>query len=521
MMARLARVATVVAISCASLAAPLSAQTSPYVPLDNPAYLYIAALQARGVLRGLSLLERPLTVTAIRKAIAAEPARPAPVDGWLRRLSHAIAKYGVATMGDSAAGLGYLASGGFRGVAQTSGQRELMLADAINGVYPGATLRGVASAGRVVAAARLMADNRLRDDPDFAGKKDRWVRGRMEESYISAQWALGEISFGRLSRNWGPAPLDGAHLGGAPYSYDHVYGRLGVDRLHLSTVIARLDDTPTLTAADAATPSRTPTGPMAQRHLAIHRLSAMFGGFEIAGTESYLYSGVGRGLSFSLSNPLNLYNLAQYNERETGNAAYSVDMAWRTPGPWVGAQLFLDDFQVDECSPLCNEPSSWAVTATVEGIPLGLPHRLFASYTRVTNLVYRTLDPTERYASFGVGLGRAFTDYDELRLGVDLGITSLATTRVYAGLRRQGEGDYRRPFPRPSDYATTTQFLDGQTRRAARVGLTGGMTADAVHATWDLGLNRTRMQSSSRTDFEGRITFQWEPDWLTLRGATH
>lgn len=515
--------ATALALSCAVISRPAMAQTSPYVPLDDPAYAYIAALQARGALRALPLLERPLTVGAIRRALAADADQPiSPVtQAWMRRLAHTIGRYAVATTGDSSAGFGYLLAPGLRATGQTSGRRELTLADSTNGAYPGASLRGVVSAGRIAAAARLVADNSLRDDPDFAGKKDRWVRGRMEEAYVTGQWPLGEIFFGRVARNWGPAPLDGAHIGSAPFSYDHIFARLGVQRLHLATILARLEDTPSLTPADAAAPSRTPTGPPAQRHLAIHRLSATVRGLEIAASESYLYSGIGRGLSFTLSNPLNLYNLAQYNERESGNAAYSLDVAWRTRGPWIGGQLFLDDIQVDSCTPACVEPSSWAGSVTVEGISIGAAQRLFGSYTRVTNLVYRTPDPTERYASFGVGLGRAYTDYDELRLGADLALSSMATTRVYVARRRQGEGDYRLPFPRPAEYGTTPGFLAGRTLSVLRVALTGAASAGDFTASWDAGVNRAGGRGSGTTAVEARITIRWEPDWATIRGATH
>lgn len=498
------------------------AQTSPFVPLEDPAYAYIAALQARGALRGLPLLERPLTVTAIRRALAAENEQGAtPVmQGWMRRLSHAIARYAVPTTGDSAAGFGYQVSAGLRATAQTSGRRELMLADSTTGIFPGATLRGVVSAGRVTAAARLVADNSLRDDPDFAGKKDRWVRGRMEDAYVSAQWPLGELFFGRITRNWGPAPLEGAHLGSAPYSYDHVFARLGVQRLHLATLLARLDDTPSLTAADAASATRRPTGPPSQRNLAIHRLAITLGGLEIAASESYLYSGVGRGLSFRLANPLNLYNLAQYNENEAGNAAYSLDAAWRTPGPWFGGQLFVDDVQVDRCAVACQEPSSYAASLLMEGLPLG-SQRLFASYTRVTNLVYRTPDPTERYASFGVGLGRASTDYDEARLGLDAALFLAAPLRLYMAARRQGEGDYRLPFPRPSEYPTTRQLLEGRVLRTVRLAASGAMFAGGLSLNWDAGLNRWSRNGRAGSGFEGRVTLRWEPDWAVIRGATH
>ncbi|MGI8617815.1 MAG: hypothetical protein ACR2L6_01840, partial [Gemmatimonadaceae bacterium] len=50
-------------------ASPATGQGSPYVPLDDVAYVYIDALMARGELRQLASLERPYTVAAIRQAL--------------------------------------------------------------------------------------------------------------------------------------------------------------------------------------------------------------------------------------------------------------------------------------------------------------------------------------------------------------------------------------------------------------------------------------------------------------------
>ena len=50
------------------------AAASPYLPLDNIGYALIDALQSRGGLTSLSLLERPYTINAIGRALQAETA---------------------------------------------------------------------------------------------------------------------------------------------------------------------------------------------------------------------------------------------------------------------------------------------------------------------------------------------------------------------------------------------------------------------------------------------------------------
>jgi hypothetical protein len=485
-------------VALAASASPMKAQGSVYVPLDDPAYVYIDALQSRGYLRTLPLLERPHTASAIVRAIAADSSR---LIEWHRKLAERVAllRPQVDAVDDSS--LRVMVAPGLRAVAQTSGQRELMRADSSSGAFPGASVRAAAAGGNVIAAARLMADNRLGDDPEFVGKTDRWVRGRMEEAYIAGQWRLGELFFGRMTRNWGPPELQGLQVGSAAYSYDHAFLRFGPDAFHVSSIVARLE----------------PYG-TTQRYLAVHRLAGRLGNVELAAAESYLYTGAGRGMSFSLSNPLNLYNLAQYNEAESGNVAYSLEGAWRGP-LLVSAQLFVDDFQVDDCDPMCQEPSSLGYTVSFRGIPLPALHRAFASYTRVSNLVYRTPDSTERYASFGVSLGRAFADYDELRAGVDVGAVRLPPVQVYVAYRRQGEGDYRRPFPAPSEYASTPGFLAGRVERVARLALSGRSASGDLSVSWDVGVNRHSISGVSRTDPEGRVAVSWEPSWARLSGV--
>ena len=159
---------------------------------------------------------------------------------------------------------------------------------------------------------------------------------------------------GRTARSWGPAPLSGLQLANDAYSYDHLYARLGARRLQLSTVLARLDDD-TL-AGDT----------IAHRFFAIHRLSAQVKGVDLALTESVVYGGPARGLDPAYANPLNLFQLSQYNESGNGNVSYGADLSWPTRRGVLGAQLLVDDLQIDTCDSGCNEPASWGATGFLE-----------------------------------------------------------------------------------------------------------------------------------------------------------
>ncbi|HEY1951524.1 MAG TPA: hypothetical protein VGG76_01865, partial [Gemmatimonadaceae bacterium] len=341
------------------------AQASAYVPLDDIAYGYVDALAARGEMTRLSMLERPYTERALRAAIDSARTREhgRVVTSYLEALYAAIEKYAIRPNdSDSVAMQTFRArgTGDVYATGQTSGRRELMLSDHQGAVRPGGALRLVMGGGPVVGFVRTLIDNRLNTDPEFAGRKDRKIAARTEDGYLSGQWKYGELAFGRVGRNWGPPTLYGLQLGNYAYTYDHLYGLIGNDKIHWATVVARLDD------------FLAPSGIVSERYFSIHRIAVHTGRWDFAGSESYLYSGVGRGLEPTLANPFNIYALSWRNENMEGNLGLGADIGYRsgTAGNYA-AQFFLDDYQLDRgCNPTCKQPASYALTLAAEGLPL-------------------------------------------------------------------------------------------------------------------------------------------------------
>jgi hypothetical protein len=506
--------AALVGFAAACLAAPshAAAQASAYVPLDDIAYTYVDALMARGLFRELSALERPFTEGAVRTAIdSARAHEPGPVlSSYLDALYGAVEKYAVRPgNSDTLAAQTFRARGtvDLYVTAQTSGRRELMLADSSNDARPGGSIRLVMAGGPVVGFSRAIIDTRLNVDPEFAGRKDRKLNARTEDGYVGGQWKYGELSLGRVGRNWGPPTLYGLMLGNYAYTYDHLYGRIGTDRIHWSTVITRLND------------SVVTGGPAIERYFSIHRLAVQWKNLELAGTESYVYAGAGRGFEPSLVNPLNVYALSWRGENQEGNLGLGGEFALRTDriGTFAG-QLFIDDLQIDHsCNPNCKQPSSYALTLTAEGLPLTADQRWFASYTRVTNLAYNNKNPSEKYEVFGVGLGRGFSDYDELKAGLDLALLPRTPLRLYAAHRRQGEGGYNVPFPLPIDYGTTPGIFSGVVMGVTRLGVSGATKWRDFEVGGDVGVNHNtndqHIVGATHTGFDGRVKVAIEPRW--------
>src|SRR6266540_3377360 len=101
--------------------------------------------------------------------------------------------------------------------------------------------------GPAVVVTRPEFDTRLKWDPDYFGKKDRFIAGRPAEAYVSAQWRLGELFFGSVDRNWGPGGprfTDGLLVSPEPYSYDHLDVRIGTDGVYFEGLVTQLDDLP-------------------------------------------------------------------------------------------------------------------------------------------------------------------------------------------------------------------------------------------------------------------------------------
>jgi hypothetical protein len=482
------------------------------LPLDDIAYTYIDGLQARGMLRELPLIERPYSVGAVRAAIAASRAQRGDARSlrWLRALERAADKYApVVTDADSGVFVAGLAA---YTVAQTSGTRDLMQSDRVNTFAPGFTVRALLQSGPFTGAMRVLADRRMRVDPEFFGRRDRVLSARTEDAYIGVSSKFATLQAGRIGRSWGLPGQLGLTVSNGAYTYDHLYLKLGTDKLHVTSIVARLDDELLNFATDTT----------AQRYFSAHRLGARLGNWEAGVSESIIYGGVARGFQPELSNPLAPVFLSQYSEGQQVNVGFGADVLYRAPkGLIIGAQVFLDDFQIDACD-LCGEPPGIASAITADGISLVGGARGFASYTRVTALTYRAPDRFERYTSRTVGLGQRNSDFDEIRAGVDVGPVLAAPLKLYVAYRRQGAGDYREPYPAIGQRNTWPTIFEGTVVKTLRVAATGAMRiGDLFEVTGDAGLNRSRndlrVPGASKTRFEGRLRVALEPSWSRIR----
>ena len=240
------------------------------------------------------------------------------------------------------------------------------------------------------------------------------------------------------------------------------------------------------------------------------------GSVEAGISESVIYGGIGSGFRPNLSNPVSPGFIAQYSDGDKINVAFGADALWRAAnGVMLGGQLYLDDFQIDKCS-LCGEPPAIGVSIGADGLPLPNGTRGFVRYTRVTSLTYRAPDRFERYTYRTVGLGQRNSDFDEVKLGLDIGPVLPAPVSLYLAYRRQGAGDYREAYPAIGLRNGWPAIFEGVVVKTLRVAITSAVRLRAgVEVSADAGVNRSsnaeRVAGAVRTRVEGRLRVAFEP----------
>lgn len=304
--------------------------------------------------------------------------------------------------------------------------------------------------GPLVAVINPAFENRLKDDPEFTGKKNRSVAGRLQSGYVAVTGGIGDAGIGRMARQWGPAPFDGLQLSPMVYAMDELWAAIRVGRFELSTIAQRLDDhVDSTVSADPI-----------NRYFMAHRLTVRAGrGVWLAFTETGVYGGPGRGFEPAFLAPLNPALITEFNERRQINLLWGAQASVRVSSRLtLAGEAVIDDIQVDDTALTDKRPWSGGFTLTATGSLPAVPVHATLGYTRVRSLTYRnSLATFEVYSAFDVGIGRNFSDYDQVMLRLETRPSSHANIGLDASYLRQGSGDFRQPFPPDSVLAQPGQ----------------------------------------------------------------
>ena len=433
---------------------------SPYVPLHHWAMPYVEHLIARGALADPTPLSRPLHADDLVRAL--EAADTTHLTAAERRIVRDI----LADLRPPATERPWLrVNGEVTGAGASHARRDPLRAAGPSHATAAGGLDLQLALGHVMLVTHPYFDTRLKYDPDYFGKKDRFIAGRNAEAYGDVRFGLGEVFFGSVDRNWGPSTVEGLLVSPSPYSYDHLALTLGTSRLQLQGLLTQLDD-----LNDA-------TGTANHRYFVVHRLLYRpSGATALALWEGEIIAGPARQLEPAFANVLNLGLLVEYDQNTNVNSLLGFDFATRVGRTHLFAQILIDDFQIDRSTQADSEPPSYGLTAGVQTDVRGIAWTAF--YTQVANLTYRTPNPAETVERRFVGLARNFSGYDQLTLRAGVLVGPGVLVAPEATLLRQGQGDFRLPYPPVAAFGSTPTLFSGVVERTVRL---------ALGANWDRG----------------------------------
>jgi hypothetical protein len=480
--------------------APLAAQeASPYLPVSHWSTPYLEHFIATGRMTDPSPLSRPLKTQDVVRALEAVDSNAVTGAEWsvVRRIRSDLARR---TRGPSAR------MDLHAGVAGSSHARRdpLRAAGPGHGTFSGGAALTL-SFGHAVLVSHPYFDTRLKWDPDYSGKKDRVIAGRAAEAYVSAQWRFGEVLFGSVDRNWGPRITEGLLVSPSPYSYDHFAVRLGTEDVSLEGLITQLDD------VGVITPPST-NAVLHHRYFIAHRFTIRPpGSTTFSLWEGTILAGPDRQLEPWFANIFTLGILQQYDQNSQANNLLGLDVTTRIKRTRVFASVLLDDIQVDKKTAGDREPPSYGFTVGAQGGIARFGWTAF--YTQVSNLAYRTPQPAEAVMRRNVGLGRNFSDYDQLTLRGSMIAGPGALIEPEVTLLRQGEGDFRLPYPTEAQYDSTPTIFAGVQERTLRLAVAGRLAHGRWVVSGDGGVhlisNANHVTAADRTRWVGRVEVMW------------
>jgi len=465
---------------------------SRYLPVDHWAYEYLQRLTARGYLPGLNPLVQPYRRLEVARGLAglAPDTLRRPVADWVRMLRRELARELELLAAPAPGAFGFEVAGGAR--ASTSRRLDPTRPLDDGSVWPNYRVAGWFETGPVAAETRAYGDFYFRDDPDGGdpGYDPRTFRGgRTDNAYLSVLFPFGSVDIGVLKRNWGLIGTPGMTLSDGPTPYPQLGLELRLGRVTLRSLAAQLDTLYGL-----------------RRQFVAHRLDYRHGDLAVSLGETQLY--VYPTLLIRFLNPVDLLVLNADDDPDQNNAL-TGQVWWRR-----GAAVFYFDGMLDDIDanpgPVA-EPPQYAFTVGARVTSLAPWAEGGVQYQQVGAWSYRTT-PNEvgRYSHYGRGLGANYSDYDRLAVWADL-YPPLSGLRITprAVIQRQGEGDFRDPFPGGSYRGQPALFL-GVVERTIRLALAGRyQPAPYAWLAWDVGpnfvRNKNHVSNARATDFGATV----------------
>jgi len=477
------------------------------LPVGDPAYAQLAALDRAGCRPARVSPHRPFVVRDVERAIAAfkndarcagplaaalasrftSPSEPLP-GNIAPDLAAAVRE---ASDDDSTEMFRLGARVTLRGTALAKGEFEPLWAgvrprdDPASGGPLGILARIAWGASpKLVAVAELYAQTSRRNDPTVRQRALRNTSGVVDfgESYINASLGRLDVSFGRSWAAWLGEGTESLALSANGPLMDRLELGIRWRVAEAKAFVASVNDV-TMTAALDSLAADTPDTRF-HRWLYGHVLTIKpTDGLELTVGETLLSSRTTRGFDLAYANPLMAYIITQNDTARIGSDTRDNLLVFggaraRIASGHVGAELVVDDIQIDKADrERTADQLAWRLFASTP-IPFGLGTSATLEYTRVDSYAYMRDFYTDVYQQYDKPLGSVLgPGADRVRLSVESWVGGDTRFSASVGHWRQGalrifqrpargpNGNADQPFP-----ATTGDRPDVQSALLAAVG---------------------------------------------------
>lgn len=474
-------------------ATPIAAQLPPHalttLPIGDPAYAQLAALDRVGCGPARVSPHRPFLVRDVERAItrfSGDPQCAGPLAAALSGRFAAPARLDLPkdvapdlaaavreSADDSTETLRFGVKATVRGTALARGEFEPLWAgvrsrdDGTPPVVADARARlGWSASPKLTVVGEVYGQTSRRNDPTVRQRALRNTSGILDfgESYVNASLGRLDVSFGRSWAAW---------LGDDTESIALSANGPLIDRLELGirwrvaearAIVASVNDV-TMTASLDSLTTGTPDTRF-HRWLYGHVLTIRPSSrFELTLGETLLSSRTTRGLDLAYANPLMAFIVAQNDTARIGSDARDnlVVFGGARVGVGrghVGGELVVDDIQIDAADrQRTADQLAWRLYASAP-IPVGTATNATVEYTRVDSYAYMRDFYTDVYQQYDKPLGSVLgPGADRLRLTGETWVGGDLRLRGSIGRWRQGglridqrpangpNGNADKPFP--------------------------------------------------------------------------
>ena len=480
------------------ISTPALGQGSPYIPLDHPLLPLAELLIGRGAIRDPSPMVRPFRRADLLAVIAEAKLEAATADGK-------VAAELEAAFRDRDDDAWFRIAPRAGAYTSTRARRDLLhpAGDSRLNFYADAAIEG--RIGNLVGVSRPATENRLKEDPDWAGgviQRRKNQAHRFIDGYLALQFRRVRVFYGQMDRNWGPAGSLGLSIANYGYPRSDIGLDLLLRDLQFNVVGTQLTD---MTSTDGTTH---------KRYFLAHRLNVrVTSRLNLALWETGVLAGREQSFDPTFRNPMFILSWPlQFGQEDNRNAILGGDLEWRVGKVRLQGQAMIDDRWRNKPDPDGTgepaHPGRWGLTAVGSG-PLASRALWRVGFSIINSLAYRTGDSAQSYLDRGVGIGPHFTDNYLLQGSITVPVFRSWTFAPDITVLKQGEGRIDAPFPSGQALTDTPELFIGTPATTYRLGaqVSGGWKA--LNLQGDLGLHHTtnlsHVRGRSRTRFEARV----------------